>query len=168
MADALVRYDDAEAVFRKSLAERLWFGAILVVVTCLLGIATADAYKGGAAERDHLPLCFLMLFLFILILGFAAGPREVRFDFRQKRYRVKQGLLFFTWTLSGDFSDISHFAYWNSQGVTIEWKNKKRPQTMFTHCKTGREAKALAERLGVSAGLPVKDGYARGVRKSAR
>lgn len=171
MSDWLVYYGEDEAVFRKPYSRRILSVIFLVIMTCFLGFSTVETYKGGAAQRDYLPLNFIALFVFLLILGLGAGPNEMRFDFRRRRYQSKMGLLFFSWTRTGDVSEVSDFAVWNSSnftGIVIEWKSKKRLRRTLARCKTDADAKALAKRLGISLGMPSNASYPRGVKKSAR
>ncbi len=171
MSKCLVCYNEDEAFFRRPVAERIWLGSLFAFVTCLLSLGAADTFRGSAAQRDQLPLYFIMLFVFIFALGLTVGPNEMRFDFRRRRYRGKLGFLFLAWTRTGDVSEISHLCVWDLTkftGLTIEWKNTKRPQTSFFSCGTGSEAQALAERLGISLGVPVKAGLPRYIKKPVR
>ncbi len=167
----LVRYDENEAVFKRTRAERLFCGGLLMFLTCLLSLGAADTYRGGAAQRNQLPLYFVMLFVLAPLLGYLAGPNEMRFDFRRKRYQSKTGFLFLSWTRSGDLSEIDSIGVWNTlrfTGLTPQWKNTKRTASSFVSCETGSEAQALAERLGMSLGIPVKAGSRRYIKKSIR
>ena len=167
----LARYDEDEAVFRRTRAERLFCGGLLVFLTCLLSLGAADTFKGGAAQRDQLPLYFVMLFVLVPLLGYLAGPSEMCFDFRRKRYQSKTGFLFLSWTRSGDVSEIAYIGVWNTlkfTGLTPQWKNTKRTASSFVSCASGSEAQALAERLGISLGVPVKAGVRRHTRESTR
>ena len=146
----LVRNDEDEAVFRKPLAMRLLFGAFLVVILCLLWVCIVASYKGTPTDRDRLPLDIISPFVFILPLSFLAGPMEMRFDFRRKRYRSKMSFAFLTWTRAGNFSEISNLAIWKGHsGLTVAWK----------------EAEALAENLAAKLGVWAEAGGQRGRKR---
>jgi len=112
-----------------------------------------------------------MFFVLILPLTYLAGPNEMRFDLRQKRYRSKTGFPFLSWTRTGDVSEIAQINVWNNlklTGLTLKWKNTKRTASLLVRCETRSEAQALAEKLGTRLGVPVKAEIPQFSKKSVR
>ena len=166
MSNWMVRFDEDEAVFQRPLADRLGYGALGVFFASLLGYVAADIYNQGAAGRDHLPLAMLLFFFFVSIFAFAAGPKEMRFDFRRQRYQWRMGFPLLSWTRAGDFSEIAAISVWNLKftGLGVKWKDSKRDQMTFVSCSTGREAWALAEKIADKLGVCAEKGTQNGRR----
>jgi len=50
----LVRYDEDEAVFKRTRAERLCCGGLSVLFTCLFSLGAADTFRGTVyVEAEH-------------------------------------------------------------------------------------------------------------------
>ncbi len=164
----LVHFDEDEAVFRKPIIDRVFYGVVGVGVTYIFISYIFPWYKGSPADQEMFMFTLPYFVSIFLVLCFFAGPKEIKFDFQLKRYQYRLGFAFLSWTRSGDFGEISHFGIWNLTkftGLSIEWKETKRLQTTFVECSTGQEARLLAEKLGNRMGVPAEAGVVLGLRK---
>lgn len=170
MLSWLAQYNEEEAVFRRPLAERFFSRAFAGGFAYFISFVLFPTYRGKPAGQGMFIQSLLLFGIVFLFYSFMAGLKDMHFDFRRKRYRGRMGYPFLSWTQNGDFSEISHLAVWNHKftGLSIEWKNAKRLQTTFVSCSTKGEAQALAQRLGVSIGVPVRAGIVRGLKQSVR
>jgi hypothetical protein len=171
MSKWLVHCDGEEAVFRKPLVDCLGYGAFALGSAYVFVAYFAPLHSGKPADREMFVLASFYFALILLVFSFGAGPKEMRFDFRARRYHNRMGFPFLTWTRAGDFSEISHLGVWNLTkftGLSVEWKDPKRLQTTFVACSTGREAQALGESLGGKIGVRTEAGVVRGLKKRAK
>ena len=171
MARWLIHEEEDEAVFRRPMADRLVYGAAAAGVVFMFIDFLLPMFQRGPADQELATPCTVVIGLAYLIFCFSAGPKEIRFDVRRKRYHSKAGFLWFSWTRSGDFREISHLGVWTVtkfKGLSIEWSDPKRLQTTFVSCATNDETWALGKRLGKSLGVAVKAGQMRKFNRIAR
>lgn len=109
----LVRYDKDEAVFKRPLVLRLFWGLILAGCVYIYTFLLFPTFIAVPKEKTVLIETSFVFVIMALLFAVSAGPQETHFDFRRKRYLRRVGFPLLTWTGEGDFSEISHLAVWN-------------------------------------------------------
>ncbi len=159
----LVRFDEDEAVFRRPFAERLFCGLLALGSAFLLGSFVVFAYHQRASGQNMLPLGLIMFFVIVSIFAFGAGPKEMRFDFQRRRWKLRTGFPLLAWIRTGSFDEIASISVWNTRfvGLAVKWKNVKRDEFTFFGCTNVGEAWDAAKRLEGKIGVPAPQGTQR-------
>jgi hypothetical protein len=142
-----------EAVFRRPPLERLWFNILAMVA-----LGTAWHFGLFRPDRDYGWLSPITSAFVVFVFAFCGGPKETRFDFSRRHFRIRCGILFFSWTRTGGAEEIASLRAYSatlkrSAVVDIIWRRGILGATHLAECSTDEEARQRAQEIAARMGV---------------